>query len=131
MEIALTPHADIIATLRRTRDEQALIVAREQQKLAQLDEALSALEDTVVINDVPVRQDFKHMGILESTSRLLDEVGRPMSTREIADAIRLRGVQTRSKSFIPTVYATLANSPMFVRERNNWTLKKGRRQSAA
>lgn len=105
----MTSTADsAVAMLQKARDEQAIIVARETQKLAQLDEALSAMQNTVVVNNVPVRQDFKHMGILESASRLLDETGRSMSTREIADAIRLRGVETRSKSFIPTVYATLA-----------------------
>lgn len=117
-----------IAMLQKARDEQALIGARETQKLAQLDEALSAMLNTVVVNNVPVRQDFKHMGILEATSRLLEETGRSMSTREIADAIRQRGVETRSKSFIPTVYATLANSPMFTRDGNNWALKQGKKK---
>lgn len=117
-----------VAMLQEARDEQALVVARETQKLAQLDEALSAMLNTTIVAGVPVRQDFKHMGILESTSRLLEETGRSMSTREIADAIRLRGVETRPKSFIPTVYATLANSPMFVRDGNNWALKQGRKK---
>ena len=53
------------------------------------------------------------IGITEGAARLLEEG--PMDTREIADQLRLRGVKTKSKSFIPTVYASLRESNRFVR----------------
>lgn len=113
---------EVIALLRKARDEQAEVVAREQGKLMQLEDALNALESTAVVAGVPVRQDFKHMGITEAATRLLEESDRPLSTREIADTLLMRGVVTRSKAFIPTVYATLANSTAFEREGANWRL---------
>lgn len=120
-----------LAALLKARDEQALVVAREQAKLNQLEEALNALQSTVTISGVQVRQDFKHMGITEAAARLLEEASRPLSTREIADQIRLRGVTTKSKNYIPTVYATLANSPLFAREGANWTLtRRGRTEQS-
>lgn len=112
-----------LAALKQARDEQAAVVAREQARLAQLEAALSALERQDGDLPAPPRQDFHRMGILEATSLLLQETGRPMSTREIADTIRARGVVTKSKNYIPTVYATLANSEQFAREGNNWVLR--------
>lgn len=114
--------------LEQARDAQAAVVAQEQAKLLQIEEALQTLVNTIVVNNVPVRQDFKHMGILEATSRLMEETQRPMTTREIADAIRARGVVSRSKSFIPTVYATLTNSPMFDRVGGQWVLRATKRR---
>lgn len=110
------------SALRQARDQQAAVVAREQARLGQLEAALAALERQG--GDLPApRQDFYRMGIVEAASHLLAETGRPMSTREIADTIRARGVVTKSKNYIPTVYATLANSEQFAREGNNWVLR--------
>src|SRR5688500_17777428 len=104
-----------VKALEAARDEQAAVVAREQAKLAQLEEALNALSADIAVGAVPARQDFRRMGIVEATERLLEERGTPLETREIADVIRARGVETKSKNFIPTVYATLANSAKFER----------------
>ena len=114
--------------LEQAREAQAAVVAQEQAKLLQIEEALQTLVNTIVVNNVPVRQDFKHMGILEATARLMEETQRPMTTREIADGIRARGVVSRSKSFIPTVYATLTNSPMFDRVGGQWALRATKRR---
>lgn len=54
------------------------------------------------------------VGIAEGTEILLREKGK-LDTREIADLLKARGVRTKSQNFIPTVYATLRESPRFVR----------------
>jgi uncharacterized phage protein gp47/JayE len=68
-------------------------------------------------------KDFEDLGIRTATRRYLAEVGEPRTTREIADALRERGVRTRSKKYTATVYATLHNSSAFKRtEDNRWEL---------
>lgn len=59
--------------------------------------------------------DFAGLGIVQATERLLRESGHPMPTSEIAARILGRGVTTTSERFVPTVYATLDNSPRFER----------------
>ena len=48
--------------------------------------------------------------------------------RDIADAIRDRGVRTLSRNYTATVYATLANAKSkFVRREGLWCLKSARK----
>lgn len=111
--------------LLKARDEQAVVTAQHQARLNQLDEAVRALQDKVVVNGVPVMQDMKHLGIVDGTQRLFEERrGAALATRDIADALKARGVQTKAKNWTPTVYATLANSPLFARQGDKWVMKK-------
>lgn len=113
---------------------QALIdqMARQRDaklaEAAQFDSAIKALQTKIIIADsTPVSQDYAGLGIVEASRRWLQEVGGNKTTREIADAIRQRGLTTKSKDFIPTVYATLRNaSKDFAREGDSWLLKKSR-----
>lgn len=112
-------------------DVQELINQMSQQRdaklaeAAQFDNAIRALQTKIIIADrAPIAQDFTGLGIVEAAKRWLSEVGEAKSTREIADAIRQRGLTTRSKDFIPTVYATLRNSKDFKRDGDSWLLKK-------
>jgi hypothetical protein len=72
------------------------------------------------------RQDFAGLGIVQATERLLRETSRPMSTTEITGQLLARGVTTKSKRYVPTVYATLDNSSLFERvgigRAGRWTL---------
>ena len=123
--------SDAISGLQKARDEQAHIVAKEQVKLAQLDQALASLRGELSVS-VP-RTDYTGMGIVEATERFLREVGEPKQTSEIAEALLTRGLETKSKRFVPTVYATLTNSTKFKREHVKlaghevgvWSLKGG------
>lgn len=63
------------------------------------------------------------MGITDATIRWLREVGEPKNTRQIADELKRRGIQTRSKNWIATVYATLDNAKEFKRKNKMWELQ--------
>lgn len=54
------------------------------------------------------------LGISEATEKLLVEKG-PLDTGTIAKILLERGITTKSKTFVPTVYATLRESKRFVR----------------
>jgi hypothetical protein len=123
--------AEIVVNLRQARHEAALRVAEAQADLQKIDEALERLEGNVEISPTSFRpKDMTNLGIIEAARRLLQELGREATTREIADAIRDRGVETKSKNFVPTVYATLTNSREFARKGDKWVLKKAPQQSA-
>jgi hypothetical protein len=107
---------------------EALQRAREA-KLAELraiDQALAALGATASSNQHRRgSQDFEDLGITAAARRYLKEVGEPRTTREIADALGERGVKTRSKNYIATVYATLHNSAAFKRTSDGtWELQE-------
>lgn len=73
----------------------------------------------------PKSTEWAELGITEAAQNWLAEVGGFKATREIADAIRDRGVQTSSRNYTATVYATLANATSkFVRKDGLWGLKK-------
>src|SRR5689334_6756478 len=129
--MAMQTMDEVRANLERLCEEQAAVVAREQDKLAKLDAALRALSAETSVTAAP-RQDFAGMAITLATMRLLEEAGpgAAFTTRGIADAIRARGVVSNSKNFIPTVYATLANSDAFARDKGEgkWALKTNARE---
>jgi hypothetical protein len=105
---------------------EALQRARET-KLAELDaidRALAALGAPVSGSvERQVGRDFEHLGIVEATKRYLSEKGEPRTTREIAEALLARGVQTKSKKYVATVYATLDNAKKdFRRKDGKWEL---------
>jgi hypothetical protein len=122
---------EAVSGLQAARDAQAEVVAQEMAELQRLDNALAALTSTATVSAHSLRpQDMTNLGIVDATKKLLAEVGHELSTREIADAIRDRGVSTTSKNFVPTVYATLANAKDFTRKNGKWDLKtKGARQA--
>lgn len=69
----------------------------------------------------PKTLEWKDLGITEAAYRWLLEVGEPRATREIAEAIRDRGVQTTSRNYTATVYATLTNArTKFIRQDGLW-----------
>lgn len=72
---------------------------------------------------LPTPISWRDVSITEGAERLIREHG-PLDTREIADQLRLRGVRTKSANFIPTVYASLRESPRVVRleEARKWDL---------
>lgn len=119
--------------LKRAREEQARRVAREQAELARLDDVIARLEATPTVDSsaIPQRKDFTGLGIVEATKRWFSEAGEEKTTPEIAAALLARGVETRSKNWVPTVYATLANSGEFDRRGTGrgatWILKKSKR----
>jgi hypothetical protein len=93
--------------------EAALSIKRAE--VAQLEQALATVRGlgSVLSNQagLPSTHEFQHMGIMEASRQLFAEDGAPKSTRQLADAMLARGLRTRSRNFVATVYATLANAP--------------------
>jgi len=109
-------------------------LARAQAEVEKIEEALRALKMEISsdLSRLPRRQDMLGLGIVEAAEKFLAEVGVPKTTKEIADELIARGVKTKSKRYVPTVYATLDNaSRTFTRvgdgPKGKWTLKQGRK----
>lgn len=73
---------------------------------------------------------YKRLGLTAAARVLLEETGRPMTTREIKIALTARGLTTRSRKLGATIYATLTNSAAFERlgegRLGTWALKAWR-----
>src|SRR4249919_2002296 len=94
-------------------------------ELTAMERSLAQLKGTATdFVSTPKTTEWEALGITEAAIKWLGEVGEPKATREIADAIRDRGVQTSSRNYTATVYATLANATSkFVRKDGLWGLK--------
>lgn len=104
---------------------------KSQGRVQALRQAIAILEGDVILvsPDGAPHMDFSGLGIVEAAKRLIKETGEPMDTKTIADRILARGVTTASKRYVPTVYATLDNSPEFTRvggtgRKGKWALKE-------
>jgi uncharacterized membrane-anchored protein len=122
-----TAMGQVVAGLEAAREEAAKEVSAAMAKLAQIDRALNELKTPVLATTAGMRrQDFISLGITEAAKRFLLESG-PKTTKEIAGELLARGVRTKSKRYVPTVYATLKNaSAVFERKGSQWALKKER-----
>lgn len=89
---------------------------QKRREAAALEQAIALLKgEAVLVTDrkgsVPAGSSaFKGLGIVDAAQRFIQEMGKPQTTREIADGLLNRGLETRSKNFVATVYATLDNS---------------------
>jgi len=94
-----------------------------------LEHALSVLTggDERATDSSSSARDFKGLRIVDATERLLAEKGQSKGTKEIANELLRRGLQTTSKKWVATVYATLDNSGRFNRlgkgRHGRWVLK--------
>jgi len=114
-----------------TTEVQSAVDALRRAREAKLAE-VRAIERALEVLGHPAAdcldRDFADCGIVEAAKRWLREQGKPRTTSEIASTIRERGVETKSKRFVPTVYATLHNAiqagdPELVRNGKLWGLK--------
>lgn len=92
-------------------------------ELTTMEQSLAALQGSAPeYAGTPKSNEWADVGITEAAYRWLTEVGEPRGTREIADAIRDRGVRTTSRNYTATVYATLANArTKFHRKEGLWS----------
>jgi hypothetical protein len=97
----------------------------KQSEIEEIDKAIDQLHGLILVvapGTVRKNKEYEGLGITEATIRFLTEVGEPRGTRDIADALTTRGLQTQSRNFISTLYATLANSKKVIRDGENWKL---------
>ena len=88
--------------------------------------AIAVLEGDPAAVDGRLRSgEYADFGIVIAAKRWLKEIGRPQTTSEIKDALIRRGWTTTSKNPTATIYATLDNSPDFVRDKKTgvWQLR--------
>lgn len=86
------------------RERRMLENTADGRRLREVDAALGRLVDLR-----PRR--YEGLRPLAAARLWLAEEASPRSTTEIANALRARGVQTRSKDFVTSLHATLKNSP--------------------
>lgn len=75
------------------------------------------------------------MRLGEALRRLLKDFGRPMTSRELADAVREKGLPSKSKDLVNTVYVTLHKQMRLDKSKKEgvafrdekWELKEWRR----
>jgi hypothetical protein len=116
------------------RQAAAEEVRLAMQNLQRFEQAIKGLKDedtTGTVDTVLNREAYKGMGIRQAAERYLIEVGRPAETREIADALKRRGIQTTSKdelAWVRNVFASLYHKGdkggAFERVGKKWTLAK-------
>ena len=110
-----------IEALQRARDAKLA-------ELQSIEQALGALGVSLAGGPTQrrgERKDFEDLGVTAAAKRFLREKApEPQDTRTIADALLNRGLQTNSKNFIATVYATLNNSSAIQRKDGRWELRE-------
>jgi hypothetical protein len=104
--------AAALTNLREARRQTALAVAEAQTKLQNLDQMIARLEAPAGIDPelLPQRREYADLGTTEAARRYLTEVGRPLTTPELAAGLLERGLKSRAKRFVPSLYATLMNN---------------------
>jgi hypothetical protein len=95
-----------------------------KRQVAALEQAIAVFEGSALPGQA---KDFRGLGIVEATKRYLEEAREPKSTSEITKALLARGLETKSKKFVATVYSTLDNSKQFQRSgdgrKGRWALR--------
>ena len=119
------PTSETLLSLKAERDEH-------RRQAAALDQAIALLEGNAILiapDDAQLpKPDFADLGIVAAAARFIKEMGEPVETGELTRQLLKRGWQTNSKKPVATVYATLSNSPDFVRvgsgRKGRWHLKE-------
>ena len=95
-------------------------LAKRKDDIISLEHAIAVLKGNASnreLMNVPQSMEFQHLGTTEAVKRLLKEFG-PLGTRDLADKMQDRGIKTRSKNFVATVYATLEQNKSFKRSKD-------------
>jgi hypothetical protein len=102
---------------------RAMLEHREREVLALRQAILVLTGAQVRVEPIAVdrSQEYRDLGVTAAAKHFLRERG-PSDTRTIADTLLDRGLKTRSKNWIATVYATLSNGAAFRREDALWHL---------
>ena len=103
-------------------------LATKEADVQNLRHIIEQLEGRVSIVPTSVQassQEYANMGVTEAIRHFMKEAGKPASTRDIVDALLDRGLRSRSKNLVASVYATLTNNEKeFGRKDGNWFLKE-------
>lgn len=106
-------------------EQQIAVREAEIIKLREAVNTLRGVTTDVTPMAVPREGEYRGLGIVDAAKRWLQETGTSAPTRAIADTLRQRGVETKSKNFTATVYAVLTASPEFRRNKGGeWELVK-------
>jgi hypothetical protein len=122
-----------------TRKALALMRQELAKKEREVAELRQAVESLARLNGLaghrsaeiqPKSQEYADLRPTEAVRRFLAKVGKPQSTRQIADALLDGGIQTKAKNFTASIYATLTNAEKeFGRVGNTWVLNKAPNRS--
>ena len=96
------------------------------RELQAVEQAIRHLADVMPMDrsDETESLEYRNVSIVEAARHWVEHVGAPQSTREIAEALMARGITTRSRNFVSTVYATLTHAGQFTRTSDGrWTLR--------
>lgn len=98
------------------------------RELKAVERAIRQLADAIPVghsDNAPASLEYRNVGITDAAKHWVRQIGTPQLTREIAEALMNRGITTRSKNFVSTVYATLTHSKEFQRTHDGrWMLRE-------
>ena len=125
------PSPQAIAELEKELLDHEKQASEHANRAHALRQALAILKGDVILvaPDDGNLPNLKGLGIVDASKRLLKELGEPMGTGDITRELLKRGWETESKKPVATVYATLDNSPDFLRvggagRKGKWTIKE-------
>jgi len=106
-------------------------IARLKGQIAELEQgrrSLLLLEDVVQISDmIPTSQEYKGLGWQRAAVKLLEELGKPMTTRELLVELLRRGLQSSSRNKPGTLSSAMKQRPdlfTYNRTSGEWSLKR-------
>jgi hypothetical protein len=121
----------MIEELKKDLVEKKALAATAAAEAKRLEQILALMAgETILIGDDPLKaDDFKGLGIVDAAKRFLKEAGEPKTTNEIAEELLRRGLETKSKRWVPTLYSTLDNASSEVKRighgrKGKWALKE-------
>lgn len=87
---------------------------KKEAEAAQIRKVIAGMKGLVIIvgdaASLPTSTEYVGKGILEAAKLFAKSVGKPLTTRELADGMTQKGWTTRSHNVTATIYATLRNA---------------------
>lgn len=109
------------------------VLETKLQEAEQIRAAVASLKGMVVVlpagSQAPDAKDYAGMGLVEAARVFLASTNnKPVTTRELADALTSKGWRTKSRNVTATIYATLTNAKKDFRrnDQGEWELKAHR-----
>src|SRR4051812_40540765 len=110
----ILPDIETINALKSELVKKRESLQKQRQETQALEQAIALLEGNALLlvdaNDTVPTSEFTGLSIVDAAKRLMKQLG-PLDTPTIAKELKARGLESTSKNWLATVYATLDNSP--------------------
>lgn len=114
--------------LTQLRTELAQTEMREQRLRAMIREMESLMGEPggrMLPADPDNPKPYRGMTYGDAAYDVLVKVGKPMLTRDLAEALLEGGVETKARNFVATLYSLMYKDGRFEMENRHWDIKEG------